>query len=58
MKPLRNTFTGKQATPDEQHDMLNVRRIGQTDLDSMIEYTYLGKSSTKPIARKKKVTTI
>ena len=44
--PLRNTFTGKQATPDEQQDMLKIRTIRQTDLDAMIEHTYLAKSST------------
>ena len=45
----------KQATPDEQHDMLNIRSIGQTDLDAMIKHTYLAKSSTKPITRKKRL---
>ena len=46
---LRNPFTGKLATPEQQQDnMLNFRKTGQQDYEVYVEYCYLKVSSVEP----------
>ena len=50
--PLRNSFTGKTATPQQQQDLLGFRVLGQEDFNTFVEYTYLKVSSVKPSTRR------
>ena len=54
---LRNPFTGKLATPEQQQDMLNFRKTGQQEYEVYIEYCYLKVSSVQQQMRRRKVNT-
>ena len=47
-KPLTNAFTGKTASPEQEHDLLKFRTIGQEDFDSFIKNFYIGQPSVQP----------
>ena len=42
-----NLFTNKKATPQQQHDLLQVRNIGQEEYEEHVAYYILKQASTK-----------
>ena len=44
-KTLRNSFSGQSATPSQEEDLLNFRKVGQADFDTYVQNVYLGSSS-------------
>ena len=44
-KALRNSFSGQIATPSQEEDLLNFRKVGQADFDTYVQHVYLGSSS-------------
>ena len=44
-KALRNSFSGQIATPSQQEDLLNFRKVGQADFDIYVQHAYLGTCS-------------
>lgn len=44
---LRNGFTGTNASPAQQADLLNFREIGQGDFDSFVDHVYLRTGNLK-----------
>uniref|UniRef100_A0A1X7VAM9 Uncharacterized protein n=1 Tax=Amphimedon queenslandica TaxID=400682 RepID=A0A1X7VAM9_AMPQE len=56
---LINTFTGKEASLEQMHDMINIRLIGQTATESSITHNILGQSSiTNSTIRQKRLLTM
>jgi len=47
-KPLTNAFTGKTASPEQEHDLLKFRSIGQEDFDSFIKNFYISQPCVQP----------
>ena len=54
---LQNPLCHKQATVEEQHDLLVFRDIGQGEFNKYIDYYILGKSSVHVSQRKRKLAT-
>lgn len=54
---LANKFTGISAMPDQQHDLLAFRQIGQAEFENHIECRILRKPSAQPPSRLKKLKT-
>lgn len=54
---LWNFLDGKEATPEQAHDLLNYRKIGQDSFDSYINTRIVGKPSTNASKRKKPLIT-
>ena len=54
---LRNVFTNKEATALQRHDLLSMRKTGQTDFETHVTYTFLTESSVRPSLKRKSVRT-
>ena len=54
---LINPFTNKHASPDQLHDLLNFREIGNSEFNKFIEYYILHQASIKLPGRKKQLLT-
>ena len=55
---LVNTFTGQVATPEQTHDLLNFRSIGETATQQYITHQLLNQSSSGTTIHKKKLLTM
>lgn len=55
---LGNLFTEKHATPEQQHDLLNFREIGQDEFERHVAYYILKEASVHPPLRKKRLQTL
>ncbi len=56
---LVNTFVGQKATPEQQHDLLNYREVGQQATHVYIQHNIIGRSSSiSSTIRKKKLLTM
>lgn len=51
---LWNFLDGKEATPEQAHDLLNYRKIAQDSYESYINTRIIGIPSTNAPKRKKK----
>ena len=54
---LRNSFINKEGTPEQRHDLLNLRSKGQNDFETNVTYTFLVESSVRPRLKRKSVHT-
>lgn len=54
---LYNFLENKQATPEQSHDMMSLRAIGQQAFEAIANSTFLNKSSTAAPTRKKRIRT-
>ncbi len=54
---LVNSFTKKNATPEQQHDLLNFRTIGQEEFEKHVAYYILKQASVYPPQRKRRLLT-
>ena len=56
-KVLRNSFINKEGTPEQRHDLLNLRSKGQNDFETNVTYMFLVESSVRPRLKRKSVHT-
>ena len=56
-KGLWNIFEKKEATPEQAHDLLNFRSIGQQAFEHSVKYRLLKDVSTEAPVRLKRLTT-
>ena len=54
---LWNFFEGKKATPEQEHDLLNFRQIGQESFDNYVSTRIIGLPSTNAPNRRKRLVT-
>ena len=54
---LANFFTNTHATPEQRHDLLQYRKIGQADYDAHVNYCLLNSPSSKAPTRQRKLST-
>lgn len=54
---LRNPFTGTTATPEQMHDFINFRQIGQAEFEDHVSYRILHTPSTDAPRRRKRLQT-
>ena len=54
---LANFFTNTHATPEQRHDLLQYRKIGQADYDAHVNYRLLKSPSSKAPTRQRKLST-
>ena len=54
---LFHLFNNKKATPEQKHDLINFRRIGQMEFERIVEYYTLRHSSVRPPKRQKRLLT-
>ena len=54
---LTNPYTEKEATKQQQEDLMNFREIGEKEFEKYVEYNILHKPSTKTPNRKRKLLT-
>ena len=54
---LTNPLCKKNPSPDQTHDLLHFRAIGQEEFDKYIEYYVIAKASVHPPQRKRKLRT-
>ena len=54
---LRNPFTNVVAAPEQMHDLLNFRQVGQTEFEHYISYRILCTPSTDAPRRRKRLQT-
>ena len=54
---LINPFTNKKATPQQQHDLLQFRHIGQEEFEKYVAYYILKQASVHPPQRMKRLLT-
>ena len=52
-----HTINNKLATPEQLHDLLNFRKIGQEAYESYVSYKFLHAASSNPPTRKKSLLT-
>ena len=52
-----HTIDNKLATPEQSHDLLNFRQIGQEAYESYVSYKFLHTASSNPPTRKKSLLT-
>lgn len=55
---LINTFTNSLATPEQAHDMLAFRIIGEEALDHYIMHAIIGEPSTTNVVCRRKLLTM
>ena len=56
-KGLLNFLDDVHATPEQSHDLLNFRNVGQQAFENLVQYKLLQKASTNAPERKKKLHT-
>ena len=56
-KGLHNFLENKEATPEQAHDLMSMRAIGQSGFESFVKTKYLQGTSTDAPVRKKKLCT-
>ena len=56
-KSLRHLFQQKQPSPEQIHDLINFRKIGQTEYERRVDYYVLRKPSVKAPKRRKRLLT-
>ena len=54
---LRNSFINKEGTPEQRHDLLNLRSMGQKDFETNVTYRFLVESSVRSRLKRKSVHT-
>lgn len=54
---LCHLFNRMQPTPEQVHDLLNIRDIGQTEFEIRVEYYTLRNPSVKPSKHRKRLLT-
>ena len=54
---LYHLFNNKKATPEQTHDLMNFRQIGQTEFERRVEYYTLRNPSVRPPKRQKRLLT-
>ncbi len=54
---LKNPLCKKIPSPEQTHDLLNFRAIGQEEFDKYMEYYITSKSSVAPVQRKRRLCT-
>ena len=54
---LHHLFNLKKPTPEQMHDLLNFREIGQTEFERRVEYYILRSPSVRPPKRQKRLLT-
>ena len=54
----QNFFSGKKATPEQTHDLLNYRKIGSDGLEQHIKFRILKQSTTEAPKRKHQLLTM
>ena len=52
-----HTINNKLATPEQSHDLLNFRKLGQEAYESYVSYKFLHAASSNPPTRKKSLLT-
>ena len=57
MQGLNNFLQNKKATPEQSHDLLNFRDIGQTAFENYVSSKLLKLTSTNASVRKKRLYT-
>ena len=57
-KALRNSFSDQIVTPSQQEDLLNFRKVEQTDFDIYVRHAYLGTSSVALKTKSHKLKTL
>lgn len=53
-----NVFSGKQATAEQQHDLLNARNMGDQHYENYVTHHILQEPSTNPPLRKRRLVTM
>ena len=56
-KSLCHLFQQKQPSPEQIHDLINFRKIGQTEYERRVEYFVLRNPSVKAPKRRKRLLT-
>ena len=54
---LRNSFINKEGTPEQRHNLQNLRSMGQKDFETNVTYRFLVESSVTPCLKHKSVHT-
>ena len=54
---LYNFLENKEATPEQSHDLMSLRAIGQQGFEGIVNSKFLNKTSTNAPTRKKRLCT-
>ena len=57
LQRMWNVLEGKEATPEQAHDLLNFRRIGQEAFEKLVSYKVIGTQGTSMSTQRKRLLT-